>query len=156
MLDLITHSAEETHKFGKKLSKCLKAGDVVALVGDLASGKTTLIKGICEGLNVRNQVESPTFTLMNEYSGKYSIYHVDCYREWRLEEWLKLGINEYLYGNGVTLIEWADRLDEALPNGTIHIFLNQEIEDENCRYIAIDARDEIEKCISLMGFGNLR
>ncbi len=155
MLKLVTHTAEETHNFGKMLSKCLGVGDVVALIGDLASGKTTLIKGICEGLNVKDQVISPTFTLMNEYSGKYSIYHVDCYREQRLDEWLKLGIGEYLCGNGVTLIEWADRINEALPDGTTHIFLDQEIEDEKCRYITINARNGIENCISGMRFGNL-
>ncbi len=153
MLKLVTHTAEETHNFGKMLSKCLEVGDVVALIGDLASGKTTLIKGICEGLNVKNQVVSPTFTLMNEYSGKYSVYHVDCYREQRLDEWLKLGINEYLCGNGVTLIEWADRISEALPDGTTNIFLDQE--DEKCRYITVNARNGIENCISRMRFGNL-
>jgi len=140
-LQITTHSAEETIRFGKMLAASLKPGSVVALIGELAAGKTTLINGICQGLGVPRPAESPTFTLVNEYPGP--IYHIDCYREQRLSEWLELGINEYLYGDGITLVEWADQIRPLLPETTTYINLRQDFEHDNIRYIEIDGASEL-------------
>ncbi|HPC36402.1 MAG TPA: tRNA (adenosine(37)-N6)-threonylcarbamoyltransferase complex ATPase subunit type 1 TsaE [Candidatus Marinimicrobia bacterium] len=135
ILQLISRSTDETIRLGEMLATCLKPGTVVALIGELAAGKTTLIKGICRGLGVTRPIESPTFTLVNEYPG--SIYHIDCYREQRLTEWLELGINEYLYSDGITLIEWADRIKPLLPETTLFIDMRQNFNDDTVRYLEI-------------------
>lgn len=140
-LHITTHNAEETIRFGKNLAAGLKPGAVVAFIGELAAGKTTLISGICQGLGVPRPAESPTFTLVNEYPGP--IYHIDCYREQRLSEWLELGINEYLYGDGITLVEWADRIQTLLPETTLFVNLRQDFEHDTIRYIEIDGLPEI-------------
>ena len=147
MIRLTTHKADETREFGKRLATCLRQGAVVALSGDLAAGKTTMIQGICRGLKVQQPVESPTYTLVNEYRGEIPIYHIDCYREQRLEEWLELGIEEYFYGDGITLVEWAERIEELLPQNCLRISIDQDMQDANCRYIKLDAEPEIERCI---------
>jgi len=113
----------------------------VALIGELAAGKTTLIGGICQGLGVPRPVESPTFTLVNEYPGP--IYHIDCYREQRLSEWLELGINEYFYGEGITLVEWADRIRPLLPETALFINLHQDFKQDTIRYLDISGAPEI-------------
>lgn len=135
-LKITSHSAADTIRFGESLATFLRPGVVVALIGELAAGKTTLIKGICQGLGVPRPVESPTFTLVNEYPGP--IYHIDCYREQRLAEWLELGINEYFYGTGITLVEWADRIHPLLPESTLFIYIQQDFNNESLRYLEID------------------
>jgi len=140
-LHITTHNAEETIRFGKLLASGLKSGAVVAFFGELAAGKTTLINGICQGLGVPRPAESPTFTLVNEYPGP--VYHIDCYREQRLSEWLELGINEYFYGEGITLVEWADRIRPLLPETTLFVNLRQNFEHDTIRYIEIDGLPEI-------------
>lgn len=140
-LQLVSHSAEDTIRLGEMLATYLAPGTVVALIGELAAGKTTLIKGICRGLGVTRSIESPTFTLVNEYPG--SIYHIDCYREQRLTEWLELGINEYLYSDGITLIEWADRIQPLLPETTLFILIRQDFNDDAVRYLEIQGSPEL-------------
>lgn len=140
-LKITSHSADETIRFGKMLATCLRTGAVVALVGELAAGKTTLIKGICEGLGVPRPAESPTFTMVNEYPGP--VFHIDCYREQRLTEWLELGINEYFYGSGITLVEWADRIKPLLPDTTLYIYLRQDFSHEMLRFLEFDGPSEI-------------
>jgi len=144
LVNFISNSFEETINLGVDIAKCLKPSDVVALIGDLAAGKTTMIKGICRGVNISRQVESPTYTLVNEYSGNIPVYHIDCYRETNINGWLHLGINEYLYGDGISLIEWANHIEELLPESTIFIRFRQEISNENLRYISVQATGEIE------------
>ncbi|MDD5765589.1 MAG: tRNA (adenosine(37)-N6)-threonylcarbamoyltransferase complex ATPase subunit type 1 TsaE [Candidatus Marinimicrobia bacterium] len=144
MIKIQTHSATETIRIGEIIAGFLKPGDVVAFTGNLAAGKTTMIKGICTGLNVRQNVDSPTFTLVNEYSGKFPVYHIDCYREHRIEEWLELGIQEYLFGDGVTLVEWAEGIASLLPVNAIRIIIEQDISDESFRRIELTADQEIE------------
>lgn len=145
MISLITNSAEQTKKLGRFLSGYLKPGDVVAMSGELAAGKTTMIQGICEGLNVKEQVKSPTYTLVNEYNGNFPVYHIDCYREHRLNEWLEIGINEYLYNGGVSIIEWADKIVEILPKDSIRIDIYHKMQAENSRNITISAKKEFEQ-----------
>ena len=100
----------------------LGPGDVVALTGELGAGKTTLAKAIAEGLGVTEQVTSPTFTLIGEYSsGRLPFYHMDVYRLGSLVELTDIGADEYFYGKGVTVVEWADRIEELLPERSLSI-----------------------------------
>lgn len=109
------NSLEDTKKFGIKLGNVLKPGDILCLNGDLGAGKTTLTKSIGEGLGVEDYITSPTFALINEYEGKYPVYHFDTYRLENIEEVDDLGFDEYIYGKGVSIIEWADRIEKVLP-----------------------------------------
>ncbi|HCK98505.1 MAG TPA: tRNA (adenosine(37)-N6)-threonylcarbamoyltransferase complex ATPase subunit type 1 TsaE [Candidatus Marinimicrobia bacterium] len=154
MITVVTRSAIETEALGEKLSRLLKKGSVVAFVGDLASGKTTMIRGICRGLKIQQQVESPTYTLVNEYNGKVPVYHMDCYREHRIEEWLELGVNDYFYGDGISLVEWADTIQELIPETAIRIVINHRIEEENCREIRIQTSGEQELYLEQTGQSN--
>jgi tRNA threonylcarbamoyladenosine biosynthesis protein TsaE len=130
-----TFSSEETKEFGRVLAKELKAGSVVALSGPLGSGKTVLIQGICSGLGVTEFVTSPSFVIINEYPGKVKVYHFDLYRLENVEEFIKLGYEEYFYGNGITLIEWAEKIKNFLPEKRMEI--NLEILSEKERRISV-------------------
>jgi tRNA threonylcarbamoyladenosine biosynthesis protein TsaE len=114
-LNFISHSTQQTHRVGVTLGKLLQAGDILLLSGELGAGKTTLTKGLAEGLGVEGYVNSPTFTLVNEYQGRLPVYHLDCYRLESGREALDFGIEEYLYGDGVTIIEWFELIAEILP-----------------------------------------
>ena len=117
----VTKDPQETIKLGEYFATFVEKGDVFAFVGELASGKTTFIKGILRGLNFDKPVTSPTFTLVNEYDAKYPVIHIDCYREEQLERWIKLGLNDYLDEKNVVIIEWADKMESLLPVNTIQI-----------------------------------
>lgn len=122
-LDFISHSETQTRRLGMRLATLLQAGDVVALIGDLGSGKTRWIQGMCQGLDVVDPVISPTFTLVNEYRGRLPVYHIDLYRLSDAAESLSFGLEEYLYGNGITLVEWADKALEFFPKNYLAIEL---------------------------------
>lgn len=112
----------DMERFGEALAKGLEPGDVVALTGPLGAGKTTLSKAIAKGLGVRETVTSPTFTIIKEYKdGRLPLYHFDVYRIMDEEEMYELGYEEYFYGEGVCLVEWADKIGELLPENSIHI-----------------------------------
>lgn len=117
----ITHNEDETRMLGRKLAEKLSPGSIVALIGDLGCGKTAFVKGVVEYFGNSNDVTSPTFTLVNEYDGTIPIYHFDVYRleNPSLEEcdWM----DDYFFGDGVCLIEWADNIRSVLPDGTIWI-----------------------------------
>ena len=117
----ITQNPEETIQLGKIFSDFIHRGDVYAFVGELASGKTTFIKGILKGMQYKKPVTSPTFTLVNEYDAKYPVIHIDCYREEKLERWIKLGMNDYMSEENVVIIEWADKMESLLPSNTIYV-----------------------------------
>ena len=123
MVDFITYSIAQTQKAGEQLGQLLQAGDIVLLEGELGAGKTTLTKGIARGLGVAGYVNSPTFTLVNEYQGRLPVYHLDCYRLESGAEAQNFGIEDYLYGDGVTLIEWPQRIAEILPAENLRIKL---------------------------------
>jgi tRNA threonylcarbamoyladenosine biosynthesis protein TsaE len=117
-----THCLEETLKFGEQLAAALHRGDVLALSGDLGAGKTALIKGIARGLGITQDVTSPTFTLVHEYtSGRLPLFHIDLYRLDTVDQALAIGIEDYLNGPGVTAIEWAEKIEPLLPPGTTRI-----------------------------------
>ena len=117
----ITQNPEETIQLGEHFATFVEKGDVFAFVGELASGKTTFIKGILRGLNFDRPVTSPTFTLVNEYDAKYPVIHIDCYREAELERWIKLGMNDYMNEENIVFIEWADKVKSILPSNTIQV-----------------------------------
>ena len=116
-----TKSYRETISLGENLSYYLETGDVIGLTGDLASGKTTFIKGILKGFNYTQAVTSPTFTLINEYYAKYSVIHMDCYREDDLNRWIEVGFHDYLNSDNIVIIEWADKILSLLPKDFILI-----------------------------------
>jgi len=105
-----SRSAEETQALGERFGRSLQPGDIVLLFGGLGAGKTTFTQGIARALGHDDFIRSPTFTLVNEYAGKVPIYHIDLYRLDDSEAIRALGIEEYLYGDGVTIIEWAEKL----------------------------------------------
>ena len=129
-LDFVSHSTGQTQRIGSRLGEMLQAGDVVLLEGPLGSGKTLLAQGIALGLGVSDPVTSPSFTLINEYrprdsGARLALYHADMYRlADAAPEALALGIEEYLYGDGVTVIEWAERAADILPPENLHIRLS--------------------------------
>jgi tRNA threonylcarbamoyladenosine biosynthesis protein TsaE len=119
---LETRSVAETLEFGGRLARELQQGDVIALSGELGAGKTALVKGIARGLGITVEVTSPTFTLIHEYSGgRLALFHIDLYRLDSVPQALAVGIEDYLNGAGVTVIEWAERIAPLLPPHTIRI-----------------------------------
>lgn len=124
-MEILTKSAEETIELGKSIGTKLKPGAIVAFYGELGSGKTTMIKGICLGLGVEEQaiVKSPSFVMVNEYQGKWPIYHIDLYRIKNLQEISSIGFDEYLYAKGICLIEWAEKIENELPINIIKVEL---------------------------------
>ncbi len=128
---ILSKGADETQAFGKHLARHLKGGDILCFFGDLGSGKTTLIKGIAEGLKIdQKNVSSPTFVLMNIYEGRLALFHFDLYRLEHIREIDTIGYDEFLYGNGVSVIEWADRLGASLPEEYLKIELEHKTLNE--------------------------
>jgi tRNA threonylcarbamoyladenosine biosynthesis protein TsaE len=126
----------ETQAIGERLGTRLAPGAVIACTGELGAGKTCFLQGLARGLGVTSGVTSPTFVLVNQYRGRMPIYHLDAYRTGSLTELVDLGLEEMLHGDGVTVIEWADKLLPLLPARTIHVHL-QGLGDEP-REITID------------------
>jgi len=122
-MDCILYSIADTALFGRTFGSLLKGGDVVALIGDLGSGKTTLAQAIAQGLDVAGPVTSPTFSLIQEYSGRVPVYHIDPYRLVRPEEISELGLDDYLHKDGVVVVEWADLIENLLPVERLEIWL---------------------------------
>ncbi|MED3548829.1 tRNA (adenosine(37)-N6)-threonylcarbamoyltransferase complex ATPase subunit type 1 TsaE [Cytobacillus praedii] len=119
--EFISNKPEDTMDFSKRLAECLKPGDVIALEGDLGAGKTTFTKGLALGLDIKRNVNSPTFTIIKEYQGRMPLYHMDVYRvEDSFED---LGFDEYFEGNGITVVEWAHLIEEQLPQELLMISL---------------------------------
>lgn len=120
-------SPEDTQELGQTLGENLEAGDVVCLFGDLGDGKTCFAQGVAwgAGFALDDYISSPTFTMIHEYSGKWPIYHLDFYRIKSQEELLDLGYEEYLFGKGIVIIEWADRLDGLLPQERLEVWLRK-------------------------------
>ncbi|MDD5350877.1 MAG: tRNA (adenosine(37)-N6)-threonylcarbamoyltransferase complex ATPase subunit type 1 TsaE [Chthoniobacteraceae bacterium] len=118
MASITSHSPQETFQLGQRLAAGLRPGDVLALEGDLGAGKTQFTKGLAAGLGVEADVTSPTFTLVHEYpGGRLPLFHIDLYRLEDAEEVLGIGLDDYLDGDGVTVIEWADKFAALMPPG---------------------------------------
>lgn len=143
-----TYNAEETETLGKEIAKALKPGDVLALYGDLAVGKTTLTRGLTKGFHSNQLATSPTFTLINEYPGALTLYHIDCYRIKNPQEILYLGFEEYLDKGGIVVIEWPQKIEAFLPENTIRISLNRLDLQENIRDIVIESPEKLHVTFS--------
>ena len=129
---MILKNKKETEDFGREFAEGLKEGSIVALVGPLGAGKTTLAKAVAKGLGVTETLTSPTFTIVQEYeTGRLPLYHFDVYRVSNADELFEMGFGEYLHGKGVCLIEWADLIEDMLPPETVTLKLSYgENEDE--------------------------
>ena len=124
-----TNSASETLALGEKLGKAAKPGQIYTLNGDLGVGKTVLTQGFAKGLGITEAVNSPTFTIIQEYeSGRMPFYHFDVYRIGDIEEMEEIGYDDYFYGNGICLIEWANLIEEILPEQIIEITIEKNLE----------------------------
>lgn len=141
MIQIKLNGLEETKDFGIKLGELLNGGDILCLNGDLGAGKTTLTKSIGLGLGVTDYITSPTFALINEYEGRIPVYHFDVYRLENVEDLDDLGFDDYFYGKGVSIIEWADKIEKSLPKERIVLDIEK---GEN-----IDSR-----VINITGYGN--
>lgn len=138
MAVFVTHSEQETVELGIKMGKLLEAGDIVLLYGDLGAGKTVLTRGIALGLGTKDVVTSPTYTLMHRYEGRVPIYHFDLYRLGGPDEVLDLGYEEFFYGDGVSIVEWPERLEYLCPEE--HVRVRIEVAgDGKKRRITVDA-----------------
>ncbi len=124
--EIIIHNEAETAELGIKLGQSVEAGKVIALIGDLGTGKTTLTKSIAKGLGITDVITSPTFNIVKEYrSGRIPLYHFDVYRLGDPDEMFELGYEEFFYGEGVSVVEWADIVEELLPEDAIIINIEQ-------------------------------
>jgi tRNA threonylcarbamoyladenosine biosynthesis protein TsaE len=121
LTSLTATTPEQTAAAGEALGRTLRAGDVVALYGELGAGKTCFVQGLVRGLEVGTQATSPTFVLVNEYRGRLPVHHVDAYRTSSLTELMDLGLLDLFGGDGVTLLEWADRAEPLLPGRAIRV-----------------------------------
>lgn len=136
MLTFITHSPEETIALGEKIGSKLVKGDVIAMQGTLAAGKTTITKGIAKALGIDETITSPTFCLISEYYGKMPLYHMDVYRLEGGEDFVNLGTDDMIYGDGVSIIEWSEKIMNELPKRTIIMKITPQ--DDGSRKIEID------------------
>ena len=132
MKNFISKSMSETLRFGEKLGKALRRGDIIALCGELGSGKTVLTKGIAKGLGVRSssQVNSPSFVIIKEYKGRLPLYHFDVYRLDDVSGFATIDYPGYFYGEGVSVIEWADKIISILPKDFLRIDMSVANRDE--------------------------
>ncbi len=138
-------SQENTWHLGYKLGQEAKKGEIYCLSGDLGAGKTVFTKGFAAGLGVKEHVTSPTFTIVNEYEGRLPLYHFDVYRITSIEEMEDTGYEEYLFGEGVSLLEWAELIKELIPNDAIWIKMEREVaKDDNYRRITVFSQGEGE------------
>jgi tRNA threonylcarbamoyladenosine biosynthesis protein TsaE len=139
-MERITQSDEETRAFGESLGRRLGPGQVVCLIGPLGAGKTTLAQGIARGLEVEDVVNSPTFTLVQEYAGRLRVYHLDVYRLSGPEEAADLALDEMLNAGGVVIIEWPERIAAVLPPERLEVRLEPQGEDHRVTASAVGPR----------------
>jgi tRNA threonylcarbamoyladenosine biosynthesis protein TsaE len=142
-------SASETRAIGARLGGAAPPGTLIALVGRLGAGKTQLAKGVAEGLGVRSVVNSPTFILMNEHLGRLRLFHVDAYRLDDPEEALAAGLLDERGVEGVTVIEWADRLDGWLPPERLDVEIELDADDPDTRHLAWRAHGPVHEALAL-------
>lgn len=138
-MKIVAKTVKDTVNTGFMLGKILRIGDVVCLTGDLGTGKTALTGGIAKAIGIDGYITSPTFTIINEYEGKIPLYHFDVYRIAESEEMFEIGFEEYISGNGIVVIEWAELIQEILPQEYIYINIKKDYKaGENLRIINIE------------------
>ena len=135
MATLISNSAEETESFGRQVAGTVKPGSMLALTGELGSGKTEFVKGVVAGIGASTTATSPTFTLIHEYpGGRLPVYHFDFFRIENQQAAERLGLDEYFFGDGVSIVEWADKFPDLIP--------------KNARWISFETRSETQRAIT--------
>ena len=132
-----SYSPKDTHKIGRRIGAKTQSGDVLLLVGDLGAGKTTLTQGILWGLGGTEYARSPTFVLVNEYPARLTLYHMDLYRLNSIEEIEDLGLDDYLYGNDLCVVEWADKAPGYFPVN--HAVVQLEVIDDQTRRVTVSS-----------------
>jgi tRNA threonylcarbamoyladenosine biosynthesis protein TsaE len=137
-LEIISNSPEETQDFGARLGRLAQPGDVFLLVGELGAGKTCLTQGIARGLGIKGYAASPSFVVVRELYGRLPLYHMDFYRLDNLEEIADLGLDDYLYGQGVSVVEWADKGLSLLPPE--HLLVEMSYVSDTSRRLKLKAR----------------
>ena len=139
-----THDPEETFEVGRKIGMNAKPGQIYTLTGDLGVGKTVFTQGVAAGLGITEPVNSPTFTIIEEYEdGRLPFYHFDVYRIGDLEEMEEIGYDDYFFGQGICLIEWAELIEEILPEKRIEVTIEKDLEKGfEYRKITIEERGE--------------
>lgn len=141
IVDFISHSTEQTQRVGERLGRLLESGDVICLEGDLGAGKTCLTQGIGRGLGVQSAITSPTFIIVNEYplpDRSHKLYHIDLYRVQNAAEASATGLEDIFFGDGICVIEWAERAREILPDDRLWVTLRYV--DETKRELHFEAR----------------
>ena len=144
-----TYNAEETFEFGKKVGQICKPGTVISLVGDLGVGKTVFTQGVAQGLEITEPVNSPTFTILQEYEeGRLPFYHFDVYRIGDIEEMEEIGYEDCFYGEGVCLVEWANLIEELMPEHYYRITISKDLEKGfDYRRIEVEEVNTKEYCL---------
>ena len=138
-MEFIVDKVEQTMELGRQLGALAQAGDIICLIGDLGTGKTHMTKGIAEGLMVEDYITSPTFTIVNEYVGRVKLHHFDVYRVNDPDEIAAIGFDEYIFSDAVSIIEWANYIEELIPSEHIRINISKlPAIGENCRKIVIN------------------
>ena len=140
--ELSSDSEAGTRELGCALAPVLTPGDVISLTGDLGAGKTRFVQGVATGLGIDEPVTSPTFTIMKVYEGRLPLYHFDAYRLHKLAELEAIGYEEYFFGDGATIIEWGDKIREALPADHLRLEIHRDIGDVERRLFIVEASGE--------------
>ncbi|MBU3176964.1 tRNA (adenosine(37)-N6)-threonylcarbamoyltransferase complex ATPase subunit type 1 TsaE [Clostridium estertheticum] len=124
-MEYIVTTVDETYKIGELIGSLVNSGDIICLIGDLGTGKTHLTKGIAKGLDIKDNITSPTFTIVNEYTGRLKLYHFDVYRVNDPDEIEAIGFDEYIFSDGVSVIEWANYIEEIIPPNKLTITIEK-------------------------------
>lgn len=146
MIRIVSHSVTKTEEIAEKLSTILNGSEIIAMFGDLGAGKTAFTRGLARGLGFENGVSSPTFAIVNEYSGRFPIYHFDMYRITSEEDLYSTGFYDYI-DNGVIVIEWSENIEYALDDDCIRVKI-EKADDYNTRIITIEGLDDYEDIIA--------
>ena len=144
MMQITTHSADETQALGQKLASRLAPGDVIAYFGDLGAGKTAFTRGLAQGLGITDPVTSPTYTIVNEYlSGRIPLFHFDMYRLSSSDELFDIGWEDYLFRGGVCAVEWSENVEDALQDA-IRVTIEKDADEPDTRHITITGGPRFE------------
>ncbi|SKA80999.1 tRNA threonylcarbamoyladenosine biosynthesis protein TsaE [Clostridium sp. USBA 49] len=139
-MEFIVDSVEKTIALGEKIGKLVNSQDIICLIGELGTGKTHITKGIAKGLGIKEHITSPTFNIVNEYYGRLKLYHFDVYRVNDPDEIYAIGFDEYIFSDGVSIIEWANYIEELIPKEYLKITIEKLPNlGENYRKITLDA-----------------
>lgn len=138
-----SNSTKETENIAKAFAKNLRAGDVLCFYGDLGAGKTAFCRGLAKGLGICDYIQSPTFTIVNCYDGDIPLYHFDVYRVSDIDEMYEIGYEEYVYSGGITVIEWAELIEDILPENRYNVTIKKDLNiHEDFREIVIEKRGQ--------------